>query len=84
MTFAEYQLFLDEMRAQGRCLEPDHWAGVRFPQGQARAPVSGVRGRDAEEFAQWLNVRYAGDAVYRLPTVEEIEAELARRPKKGR
>lgn len=77
VTFAEYQLFLDEMRAQGRCLEPDHWAGVRFPSGQARAPVSGVRGRDADEFTQWLNVRYAGDAVYRLPTVEEIEAHHA-------
>jgi hypothetical protein len=30
VTHAKYQLFLDEMRAQGKCRQPDHWNTYEF------------------------------------------------------
>jgi energy-coupling factor transporter ATP-binding protein EcfA2 len=45
ITHAEYQVFLDEMSAQGEYHQPDHWFEETFPNGQGRTPVVGVRGQ---------------------------------------
>lgn len=74
VTCAEYQLFLDEMRVQGKFLQPDHWSDTRFGAGQARKPVAGVRASDASAFVKWLNIRYSAVATYRLPTTQEAES----------
>jgi hypothetical protein len=34
VTCAEYQVFLDEQRAQGTFCQPDHWEAELFPQTQ--------------------------------------------------
>lgn len=57
VTCAEYQLFIDEMREQGKYYQPDHWTSYQFPEGRAREPVLGVRFHDAEEFCDWLSER---------------------------
>jgi len=75
ITCAEYQLFLDEMRAQGKYYQPDHWTAYTFfettPKLSATAPVLGVRVEDAETFVNWLNKREK--ATYRLPTPTEAK-----------
>ena len=70
ITCAEYQLFLDEKRAEGKYYQPDHWIDYTFPKGMAQEPVSGVRAKDAEEFCKWLskNRKYE----YRLPISNEF------------
>jgi len=76
MTHAEYQLFLDEMRARGDYLHPDHWQRYQFPSGQGRAPVVGVRPSDVVAFCAWLTQREPGEWSYRLPRVGELESDL--------
>lgn len=71
VTHAEYQLFLDEQRAQGRFYEPDHWNEARFPQGQGSASVVGVRSTDAAAFCEWLTARSGSGWRYRPPTTRE-------------
>lgn len=39
ITCAEYQLFLDDMRAQGEWRQPDHWTDCAFAKGKASEPV---------------------------------------------
>jgi len=73
ITYAEYQLFLDEARTQGEYYQPDHWTGDTFPKGTAQTPVCGVRAEDAEAFCQWLTQRQGGDVYYRLPQPEEAK-----------
>jgi hypothetical protein len=73
ITCAEYQVFLDEKRAEGEHYQPDHWTGYRFAPGQAREPITGVRSDDARSFCEWLTARQSDDAQYRLPTLEEVE-----------
>lgn len=73
VTTAEYQLFLDDMRAQGQLFHPDHWPYHRFMPGTAAEPVRGVRAEDATRFVQWLTRRRGGSTSYRLPTVEEAK-----------
>ncbi len=73
ITYAEYQLFLDESRTQGQYYQPDHWTGDTFPKGVAQAPVCGVRAEDAEAFCQWLTQRQGGGIYYRLPQPEEAK-----------
>jgi hypothetical protein len=65
---AEYQLFVDEMRDQGRNFQPDHWTSHHFPQGQASAPILGIRPSDAWAFCEWLARRQDDEWRYRLPT----------------
>jgi hypothetical protein len=72
ITCAEYQLFLDEQRPEGECLQPDHWPGYRFPAGQGLRPAMGVRAADAVVFCQWLSERQPGEWRYRLPTAHEV------------
>ncbi|HEC84868.1 MAG TPA: NACHT domain-containing protein, partial [Thioploca sp.] len=43
ITCAEYQLFLDEKRAEGEYYQPDHWTEYTFPNGTAQEPIRGVR-----------------------------------------
>jgi hypothetical protein len=71
VTCAEYQLFIDEMRAQGQFFQPDHWTHCQFPVGQARAPILGVRASDAKAFCEWLSRREAGEWHFRLPNSDE-------------
>jgi formylglycine-generating enzyme required for sulfatase activity len=68
ISCAEYQLFLDDARAQGRFLHPDHWTAYQFSSGQARAPVVGVRSGDVRAFADWLTERQGDGWIYRVPT----------------
>lgn len=67
ITCAEYQVFLDEQRARGRCLQPDHWTSYHFLSGQGNEPVLGVRPSDAETFCLWITERQPGPWQYRLP-----------------
>jgi hypothetical protein len=73
VTCAEYQLFIDEMREQGKYYQPDHWTSCQFPAGQARAPVLGVRFSDAIAFCEWLTQHETGEWFYRLPISLEAE-----------
>ncbi|MDY6782228.1 MAG: SUMF1/EgtB/PvdO family nonheme iron enzyme [Cyanobacteriota bacterium] len=78
ITCAEYQLFIDEKRAAGENRQPDHWKSYRFPPGDARKPIAGVRATDAEEFCEWLTQQHAELGVkYRLPTSREVEENPA-------
>src|SRR5215216_3807815 len=60
VTCAEYQLFIDEMRDQGKYFQPDHWTLYQFPEGHAREPILGVRHSDAVMFSEWLTEREIG------------------------
>jgi hypothetical protein len=73
VTCAEYQLFIDEMREQGKYYQPDHWTSYQFPEGKAREPLLGVRYSDAVAFCEWLTARADGEQHYRLSTLEEGE-----------
>ncbi|MAU01540.1 MAG: hypothetical protein CL608_30755 [Anaerolineaceae bacterium] len=71
VTQAEYQLFLDEMRAQGSYRQPDHWTDTQFTRGMGEKPVAGVRPSDAQAFCDWLSERNPGPWRFRLPTAPE-------------
>jgi hypothetical protein len=43
VTCAEYQLFVDEMREEGKYSQPDHWISYQFPGGKAKEPILGLR-----------------------------------------
>ena len=57
VTCPEYQLFIDEMREQGKYYQPDHWTSYLFLKGHAREPISGMRKSDALAFCNWLTKR---------------------------
>ncbi len=76
VTCAEYQLFLDERRAQGVYHQPDHWTDMRFVPGQGRTPVLGMRHSDAIAFCDWLSQRAGGTWRYRLPERGEGKSEI--------
>jgi hypothetical protein len=71
VTCAEYQLFIDEMREQGKYYQPDHWTSYQYPAGQARDPILGVRHSDAIEFCEWLTQREGDELCFRLPNMKE-------------
>ncbi len=73
ITCAEYQLFIDDMRARDKFHQPDHWADYTFKRGQAREPILGLRGTDAADFCAWLTERISDGAVCRLPTPQETD-----------
>lgn len=73
VTCAEYQLFIDEMRKQGKYYQPDHWTSYQFSVGQAREPILGVRYSDAMAFSKWWTRKNSNDWKFRLPTQEEKE-----------
>lgn len=74
LTCAEFQLFLDDLRANGQYYQPDHWPGTMFVPGTAQQPVTGVRAEDAIDFCWWLTFRQASQGSnfrFRLPRPEE-------------
>jgi energy-coupling factor transporter ATP-binding protein EcfA2 len=73
LTCAEYQLFLDDMRAQGKYYQPDHWKDFVYASGQGNQPITGVRPKDSQDFCDWLTHRQGGTLKYRLPSLEEAE-----------
>ncbi len=73
ITCVEYQIFLDEQRSKGKYYQPDHWVDERFPAGQGRLPILGVRPSDAVAFCKWLNEREPGVLYYRLPKAGEYK-----------
>jgi len=73
VTCAEYQLFIDEMREQGKYHQPDHWTSYQFPEGQAREPIVGVRYLDTVTFCEWLSRRENRHWEYRLPDQKELK-----------
>ena len=74
ISCAEYQLFLDEMRAKGKLYQPDHWMDSHFAKGSAEQPIVGMRANDAEAFCEWLSEREG--VKYRLPQFEELKSNL--------
>jgi hypothetical protein len=68
---AEYQLFLDEMRSQGKYHQPDHWIDYSFPKGHAIKPILGMRPSDAVAFCKWLTQNNNDGWTYRLPIQQE-------------
>ena len=73
ITYAEYQLFLDDYLLKGERLHPDHWLQNMFPAGKGQKPVVGVRPSDAVEFCQWLTERDKEGWRYRLPYMNEFD-----------
>jgi energy-coupling factor transporter ATP-binding protein EcfA2 len=64
ISWAEYQLFLDEglapdspYRLAASTGRPDRWSTDRFPAGEGLAPVLGIRHQDAIAFCDWLTQR---------------------------
>lgn len=73
ITCAEYQLFIDEKLKVGEHRQPDHWTDYRFPLGDSKKPITGVRASDAKEFCEWLTQRDSAlGFTYRLPTLAEV------------
>lgn len=83
VTCAEYQLFIDEMREQGKYHQPDHWTSYQFPKGQAKNPVLGVRLSDAFAFSEWLTSKHGNDWLFRIPSKPEFERNLSGLELKG-
>jgi hypothetical protein len=73
VTCAEYQLFIDEMREQGKYYQPDHWTSYQFPKGYAHEPILGVRRHDAYSFCEWLTSREGATWNFRMPTQKEVD-----------
>jgi len=74
LSCAEYQLFLDELREQDKCYQPDHWLDRQYPHGQAEHAVLGMRYQDAQQFCEWLNAKQGNEmSRYRLPHTNEVE-----------
>lgn len=71
VTCAEYQLFIDEMREQGKYYQPDHWTSYQYIKGEAREPIIGTRSSDAISFCEWLTKQNNANGKYRMPTNEE-------------
>src|SRR5204862_764317 len=69
VTCAEYQLFLDERRAQEHYHQPDHWSTTTFPPGQGHIALLGMRPADVGAFCEWLTKRDTGVWHYRMPTI---------------
>ena len=72
VTHAEYQLFIDDMHAQGEYYQPDHWQSYQFSPGQGREPVVGVRPSDAATCCDWLTGRTNDGWKYRMPYGGEL------------
>ena len=74
ITCAEYQLFIDEKLKVRAHRQPDHWKSCRFPPGDAKKIITGVRSSDAKEFCEWLTRQQSAPIFkYRLPTVAEVK-----------
>jgi len=73
ITYAEYQLFLEEQHHRGYHYWPDQWNSNRFPPGQGLKPILGIQPSDAVAFCNWLTEHaFPGPWHYRLPKSGEI------------
>ena len=72
INHAEFQLFVDEMTAQKKVHQPDHWQGKDFPPGKGLEPVVGVRAGAGSDFCDWLTQRENGEWRFRFPSQNEI------------
>ena len=78
ITCAEYQLFIDSQRAEGKNVQPDHWTTERFTPGTAKQPITGIRANDAVVFCDWLTQQQLLPGFrYRLPTPSEASEHPA-------
>ena len=78
ITCAEYQLFIDDMRQEDKNRQPDHWTSEKFPPGDAKQPITGIRSSDADEFCAWLTKKETLSGFkYRLPKLAETKEILA-------
>src|SRR5205085_7626617 len=57
ITCIEYQMFLDEQRAQESASISDQWSADTFPAGQGRNAILGVQAIAAKAFCCWLTER---------------------------
>ena len=74
ITNIEYQFFIDAMTASGEYRQPDHWHDCRFPKGQGKDSVLGVRFSDAMAFSQWIT---------NLTLQGSLSRQQCRLPRKG-
>ena len=73
ITCAEYQLFIDAQKAIEKHVQPDHWTTHQFAPGNAKHPITGIRGSDAEAFCDWLTQQKLTPGFrYRLPKLSEV------------
>ena len=77
ITHAEYQLFLDDLRAKEEYRQPDHWIAYEFPAGTGNKAVTGVRASDAVAFAKWLSERSDHGFKFRVPAENSAGIEQA-------
>ncbi|MBO3457710.1 SUMF1/EgtB/PvdO family nonheme iron enzyme [Aetokthonos hydrillicola Thurmond2011] len=83
VTCAEYQLFLQQ--ADESC-KPQDWLSNRFPDGNAKTPITKISWTNALAFCSWLNlnadflnrnsIEDNGVYYYRLPTLAETQNYL--------
>lgn len=76
VTHAEYQIFLDEERVQGKYFQPDHWISESFPPKTGGLPALGISQTDALSFCAWLTARNESLWQYRLPSHEEWKQNM--------
>jgi hypothetical protein len=74
---AEYQLFLDDLSAQGNYYHPWHWTSHTFQAGHGDEPILGIQPSDIQAFCAWLNTHANGLWHYRLPHKDELPQILA-------
>jgi hypothetical protein len=75
-----HQLYLEDKKEQGKYyFQPDHWTDFTFTKGQSLEPITGVRGRDAAAFCEWLNSKLEPGIRYRLPFPDEAKQYPATR-----
>lgn len=73
ITYAEYQLFINDMQALGKNRQLDPWVTNKLSSKNVKKPIVGVRASDAQEFCEWLNNKYPLLGYkYRLPTLTEV------------
>ncbi len=76
ISSAEYQLFLDDLSAQGHYYHPWYWQTASFPPGQGHEPILGVQPLEVQAFCDWLTTHENGYWHYRLPRNNEVSQVL--------
>jgi len=74
VSCAEFQLFFDEMREQGKYFQPDNWNSYQYPYGQATTPILGISSSAAQAYCEWLSQGELVSWQYRVPTLNEAKS----------
>lgn len=74
LTNADYQLFVDSARGDGRRYFLDHWNAERFPPGTGEETATGIRRGDLQPLCAWLTRQDGGYWRYRVPDQAEIRS----------